>query len=202
MARKLSPIEILSLLTALGIIATFAVPWVELRGTYAAWRIVEWHTFWRGEDAFQLASVVSSSYRMPIEYATNEMQATVHTLSTIGFALGIWHVIALIVLLIVGIRWRLHSGVNMKRTALDILALMIVNLGVLYLLAILLALPSSLTPKVDFRTAEDIHTNSLIWSSVNILPVAPMLSILSMLFQLFALGRLLLRHQATNELTN
>ncbi len=175
---------------------------MELRGTYAAWRIVEWHTFWRGEDAFQLASVVSSSYRVPIEYATPDMQAMMRNLFALGSALGAWHIVALIALLVIGARWRLHGGANVKRTALEILALMVANLGVLYLLVLLLALPSSLSPKVDFRTTEDIHTNSLIWSSVNILPVAPVLSVLAVLGQLFALLKWFQARQPTNQRSN
>ena len=187
--KNLVVIETLILSTIIGIIATFAAPWVELRGTYAAWRIVEWHTFWRGEDAFQLTSVVSSSYRVPLEYATSNMQAMMRNLFALGSALGAWYILALIALLVIGARWRLSSGANLKRTALEILALVLANLVVLYLLSILLALPSSLTPKVDFRTTEDIHTNSLIWSSVNILPVAPIVSILAALTQVFMLGK-------------
>ncbi|MBI5033143.1 MAG: hypothetical protein HZB51_21700 [Chloroflexi bacterium] len=185
---KLKSIELFLLSTAVGIIATFAAPWVDLRGTYAAWRIVEWHTFWRGEDAFQLASVVSSSYRVPIEYATTDMQAMMRNLFALGSALGAWHIVALIVLLVIGARWRLRNGASMKRTALEIFALVIANFIVLYLLSSLLALPSTLTPKVDFRTTEDIHTNSLIWSSVNILPVAPLLAGVAVIGQMAALG--------------
>ena len=33
-------VEFLIVSTAIGIIATFAAPWYELRGTFAAWRIV------------------------------------------------------------------------------------------------------------------------------------------------------------------
>ena len=171
----------------IGIITTFATPWVELRGTYAAWNIVEWHTFWRGQDAFQLASVVSSNFHVPIEYATSDMQATMRNLFAFGSALGAWHIVVLCTLLVIGVRWRLGNGAKVERAALEILALIAVNAIVLVLLANLLALPSSLTPKVDFRTTEDVHTNSLIWSSVNILPVAPTLSIFAVLAQLGAL---------------
>ncbi len=37
MRSRVSPTEILILSTAIGIAATFAAPWLELRGTYAAW---------------------------------------------------------------------------------------------------------------------------------------------------------------------
>lgn len=200
--KKISALEVLILSTAIGIIATFAAPWVELRGTYAAWRIVEWHAFWRGEDAFQLASVVSSNYRVLIEYATTDMQALMRNLFALGGVLGTWYIVGLIALLVIGARWRLHNGANMKRTAQEILALVIANLGVLYLLSVLLALPSSLTPKIDFRTTEDIHTNSLIWSSVNVLPVAPVLSLCAAVAQLFAAVKWFSTRQPTNKPSN
>jgi len=38
--QKSFPLELLILSTAVGILAAFAAPWYELRGTYAAWRIV------------------------------------------------------------------------------------------------------------------------------------------------------------------
>jgi hypothetical protein len=188
MNRKFSLVEPLILSIVIGIIATFAAPWAELRGTYAAWRIVEWHTFWRGEDAFQLASIVSSNYLVPIEYATPDMQSTMRNLFALGSVLSVWHVGVLIVLLAIGLRWRLQNGAAMKRAVLEVVALVTVNIIVMYLLTLLLALPSSLTPKVDFRTTEEIHTNSLIWSSVNILPIAPLLSIAAILAQLVSLG--------------
>jgi hypothetical protein len=202
MNRKFSLVEPLILSTTIGIIATLAVPWVELRGTYAAWRIVEWHTFWRGQDAFQLASVVASNYRVPIEYATADMQSTMRNLFAFGGASGVWHISALIVLLAIGLRWRLQNGASIKRAMLEVVVLVIVNLIMMYLLSILLALPSSLTSKVDFRTTEEIHTNLLIWSSVNILPVAPMLSVAANLVQLGVLVNWLRTHQPTNKPSN
>jgi len=194
--------EITILAIAIGIIATFAAPWVELRGTYAAWRIVEWHTFWRGQDAFQLASVVASNYRVPIEYATADMQSTMRNLFVLGSVLSVWHVGAVIVLLVIGLRWRLQNGASMKRAVLEIFALVTFNVIVIYLLAMLLALPSSLTPKVDFRTTEEIHTSSLIWSNVIILPMAPILSVAAILAQLVALWNWLRSRQPTHKLTN
>ncbi|MEW5720874.1 MAG: hypothetical protein AB1817_19770, partial [Chloroflexota bacterium] len=88
--------------TALGLVATFAAPWYELRGAFAAWRIVEWHTFWRGDAAFQLASVVASNYRVPIEYAAGALQETLRAIFIIGSALGVWHIAAAMGLLIAG----------------------------------------------------------------------------------------------------
>jgi hypothetical protein len=38
MTRKSYPIEFFILSTAVGFVATFAVAWLELRGTYAEWR--------------------------------------------------------------------------------------------------------------------------------------------------------------------
>jgi hypothetical protein len=186
MNRKFFFVELLLFSTAIGIIATFAAPWYELRGTYAAWRIVEWHTFWRGDSAFQLASVVATNFKIPIEYATAEMPNTLRNLFTLGSVLGAWHSIVLIVLLIIGARWRVKNGVAKSRVALEIVVLVIVNAIVLYGLAIVLASPSSLTPKIDFRAGAEIHTDSLIWSDLNIFPVAPALSIVACLTQLVA----------------
>lgn len=176
--------QLLFLSTLVGILATFAAPWYELRGTYAAWRIVEWHTFWRGENAFQLASVVASNYQVPIEYATAEMPNTLRNLIVLGSVLGTWHLIVLIALIVIGARWRMKSGVAISCVVIELAGLVIVNVMVLYGLSIVLALPSSLTPKIDFRTGAEIHTNSLIWSDLNILPIAPALSIVSWLGQI------------------
>ena len=186
MGQKSFPLELLILSTAIGLLATFAAPWYELRGTYAAWRIIEWHTFWRGDSAFQLASVVATNFKIPIEYATIEMPNTLRNLFALGSVLGAWHLIVLIALIVIGARWRVRSGVPKMRVALEIIALLIVNTLVVYALAIVLASPSNLTPKVDFRTTTEIHTNSLIWSDLNILPVAPLLSVLALLTQLVA----------------
>jgi hypothetical protein len=38
--NKLLVVELFLLSTALGLIATFAAPWYELRGMFAAWRIL------------------------------------------------------------------------------------------------------------------------------------------------------------------
>lgn len=187
LSKKPSPIEFLILSTAIGLVATFAAPWLELRGTYAAWRIVEWHTFWRGADAFQLASVVAADYRVPIEFATVSMQDTLRVVFAFGSALAAWHSIVLIALLVAGARMRLRAGVSRKRVAFEIAAIVFVNIGALFLFATLLALPSSLTPKVDFRSAADIHTDSLIWSSVTILPIVPGLAVLAVFGDLITL---------------
>jgi len=188
MKSRISPVELLILSTAIGLAATFAAPWVELRGTYAAWRIVEWHAFWRGDSAFQLASVVAANYHVPVEFATAEMQTMLRDVFALGSALGAWHGSALVALLVIGARMRWHAGASRARIALELVAIVAVNVAVLYTLAVLLALPSSLAPKVDFRSGADIHTDSLIWSGATILPLAPALSILSALGQLIALG--------------
>lgn len=182
-------LELLILSTAVGIIATFAAPWYELRGTYAAWRIIEWHAFWRGENAFQLSSVVATNFKIPIEYATAEMPNTLRNLFALGSVLGAWHSIVLIVLLIVGARWRAQAGVARSRVALEIAGLVIVNAFVLYGLTIILAVPSSLTPKIDFRPGTEIHTDSLVWSDLNFFAVAPGLAIIGVFGQLVALAQ-------------
>jgi hypothetical protein len=186
-ARGNRLLELLIVSTAVGFVATFAAPWLELRGTYAAWRIVEWHTFWRGEGAFQLASVVAANYHVPVEFATTAMQDALRTVFALGSALGAWFSIVLVALLAVGARMRLRSGATRRRVAAEVIANVFVNLLVLYLLATLLALPSTLTPKVDFRVSADIHTDSLIWSGVLVLPIAPALAVLSIVGQLVAL---------------
>jgi hypothetical protein len=56
----------------------------------------------------------------------------------------------------------------------------------LYLFVFLFSLPSSLSPKVDFRTQGDIHVDSLIWASLNVFPVAPLLAVVAVLVQLGA----------------
>ena len=190
--------ELLVVATAIGLIATFAAPWMELQGAFQSWRIVEWHTFWRGEGAFQLTDIVAPGYRVPVEFATTGMQATIQSLVAIGVALGAWHSIALIVLLIAGGRLRLRMGVPRSRVGLEIGALVLVNAIVLYGLMVLLALPSSLSMKVDFRTPGDIHTDSLIWSNLTILPIAPALSILAALAQVIgAWGMVHVRTRST-----
>ncbi len=180
--------ELFALSTAVGLVATLAAPWLELRGTYAAWRIVEWHTFWRGEGSFQLASVVAANYRVPVEFVTAEMQSMLRDLFALGSALGAWHAIAFVALLIAGAQTRLRGSATRGRVAIEIAAIVCVNAAVLCLLMLLLALPASLAPKVDFRSAADIHSDSLIWSDVTLLPIAPALSILSALVHVIVLA--------------
>jgi hypothetical protein len=181
--------EWLILAVAIGLIATFSAPWYEMRGTYAAWRIDEWHTFWRGENSYMLANVVSTNYAVPIEYATAAMQSTLQNLFVIGSMLGVWHSIAFIAMLFIGARMRLRSGASRIRVALEIGIIVGVIVAMLGALAWLFALPSSLTTKVDFRTALDVHTDSLIWSSIDFIFVAPMLAILAALAQIVLLWR-------------
>jgi hypothetical protein len=186
--HKLSQIETLLLAIAVGLVATFAAPWLELRGTYAAWRIVEWHTFWRGAESFQLANVVAANYRVPIEFATTDMPPMLANLFALGGALGAWHSVAFIALLVIGARMRLRAGASRARVALEIAAVVAVNAAMLYVLATLLALPSGLAPKVDFRPGADIHTDSLIWSSVTVLPVAPAFAVIAVAAQITILA--------------
>ncbi|MBI5305939.1 MAG: hypothetical protein HY868_27670 [Chloroflexi bacterium] len=187
--RKTRPSELAILATAIGIIATFAAPWLELRGTFSAWRIVEWHTFWRGESAFMLGDVVAANYRIPIEFATMQMQDLTRGVLIVGAILGVWHAFALVALLVAGARLRLRVGASRGRVAFEIVALLAINLIALGVLVWLLALPSSLDTKVDFRLGTEIHTDSLIWSSVTLLPVAPLLAILAVIAQIIALSK-------------
>ena len=196
MIRKSFLIELILVSTAIGIVATFAAPWLELRGTYAAWRIVEWHTFWRGESAFQLASVVASNYRVAIEYATGEMQSTLGACFALGSGLGLWHAGVLIALLVMGARMRLGAGASWPRVALEIAAILVVNAAVIYILTLLLTLPSSLSPKVDFRAGAEVHSDSLIWSDVTVLPVAPVFAVIAAIADVFALFKLIREGQS------
>ncbi len=187
MKSRISRIEIFILSTAIGLAATFTAPWLELRGTYAAWRIDEWHTFWRCAGAFQLSSVVAANYHVPIEFATGEMQAMLRDVFAVGSALAAWHSIALIALLVIGARLRLRAGGSPVRVALEFAAIVAVNVAVLYALAVLLALPSTLTSKVDFRASSVVHSDSLIWSSIAILPVAPALAMIAAIAQVISI---------------
>lgn len=184
--RNTQPLEWMILATAVGIISTFSAPWLELRGTFSAWRLIEWHTFWRGESAFMLGEVVAANYRVLVEFATMQMQDLVRGALIVGALLGGWHVLVLGALLVAGARRRLRAGASRTRVALEIIALLAINLSVLAALTWLLALPSSLDTKVDFRFAGDVHTDSLIWSNVNVLPVAPLLAGLSIVGQIIA----------------
>ena len=200
MIRKSFPIELFILSTAIGIAATFAAPWLELRGAYAAWRIVEWHTFWRGEGAFQLASVIAPDYPVTIEYATGELQSMLRACFALGSVLGLWHAAMLVALLAIGARMRMRAGGSPQRVALEIAGLVALNAAVICLLALLLALPSSLTPKVDFLPGAGIHSDSLIWSSVILLPVAPAFAVIAAIVDGFALIRLV--HQGQSQIPN
>ena len=177
------PVEALVMLTATGLFATLAAPWYELRGTFAAWRIVEWHAFWHGDSAFQLSSVVASDYRVTIEYATQAMQDTLRTLMMLGSVLAMWHVSVLAILLIAGARWRLRQASRTRALAESAGLVGVISI-VLGGLILLFALPSSIAPKIDFRTTADIHTDSLIWSHLDIFLIAPALSIFAALGQL------------------
>lgn len=193
MKFKPSPVEILLICTVIGIAATFAAPWFELRGTYAAWRIVEWHTFWRGEDAFLLGSVVAPDYQVSIEYATREMQSMLSTGFALGSALGLWHGGLLVALVALGARMRLLSGESPSRVARELATIVGLNAAILRILIVLLALPSTITPKVDFRTGAEVHSDSLVWSSISLLPVAPAFAMTAAIIGGFALVKLVRR---------
>lgn len=178
--------EPLWLATLVGITATCAAPWLEMRGAFAAWRIREWHTFWHGENAFMLGEVVAANYRMTIEFATTQMQDLVRNVFIGGAVLGTWHTCVLLGLLVATARARARAGASRRQVARDLAGVLIVNLLVLGALTWLFALPSSLDTKVDFRTGADVHTDSLIWSSVQLLPVAPIAAALAVFVQMSA----------------
>ncbi|MBI5652291.1 MAG: hypothetical protein HZC40_17885 [Chloroflexi bacterium] len=181
MPRKFATFDLLILSTAIGLIATIAAPWVELRGAFAAWRVVEWHTFWRGDNAFMLGDVVAANYRVPIEYATVALENNLRALALIGGALALWHS-ALFGAILFALRRALRAR--------DLIAIILGSVIVLALLAFLLALPSSLDVKVDFRSASDVHTDTLIWSSIQILPIAPAFAVIAMAIQIIALWKI------------
>ncbi|MGE5262921.1 MAG: hypothetical protein ACM3S0_06035 [Acidobacteriota bacterium] len=168
--------------TAIGILATFAAPWLELRGTFQSWRIVEWHTFWRGAGSYQLVEVVASSYAVPVEFATEEMRGTVHNLTVLGTILGGWHTLALAGLLYASVRVR-AQGLSQLGMGVRVGALLLIIILVLFAFTVLLSLPSSLAMKVDFRAPSDFHSDSLIWSDLTVLPVAPVFSVLAVVIQ-------------------
>ncbi len=172
-----SAIDVLVVSVAVGLVASLAAPWIELNGTFQSWRLVEWHTFWRGAGSFQLGDVVAATYRVPVEFATATMQATERNLATLAAALSVWHVTAFAVLLAAGTQARLRSGVSRRRLVIDAGAVVLVALLALGGLTVLLAMPSSRTLKVDFRTPSDVHTDSLVWSGLTVLPVAPVLAL-------------------------
>ncbi len=179
MTARFRWLDVLIPVTAVGLVATLAAPWLELQGTFQSWRIVEWHTFWRGEGAFQLQELVSGSYQVPVEFATTGMHSLVQNVWVAGGILGAWHCAAVLVLLLAGVRARLGLGIPRRRALFEITGVVMVNLIVLYALVILLALPSNVSLKVEFRTPLETHTDSLIWSNITLLPVAPVLSVLS-----------------------
>ncbi len=184
---KSTATELLILSTAVGLLATFAAPWMELRGTYAAWRITEWHTFWHGATPFLLSDVVAASYQVPIEFATTGMQHTVPRLFIVGAVLGMWHSAVFLALVFAGARRRWRGPSAKWRVAAQVVVLVAASSLALYFFSLFCTLPSSLTPKVDFRTQSDIHVDSLIWSSLNVFPVSPLLAMGAVLVQLGAL---------------
>lgn len=190
MSKKPSPFEILFMSTAIGLVATLSAPWAELRGTFESWRLVEWHTFWRGDFAFLLSDVVAPNYHVPVEFATADTAGVLRVLALLGSLLAVWYVAAFVLLLALGARRRLRSGVPLWRVGLEMAALFLVNFLVLFFLAQLLALPSSRTLKVDFRTPGDVHTDSLIWSSVSVLPLSPLVALVASAAGVLALFRL------------
>jgi hypothetical protein len=161
---------------------------MELRGSYAAWRITEWHTFWRGASAFLLSDVVAANYSVPIEFATTAMQETVSRLFILGAVLGVWHSAVFVALVFVCARWRWRRPPAKWRVAAQAAVLVAASALVLYLCAVLFALPSSLSPKVDFRSQGEIHVDSLTWSSLNVFPVAPAMAVTALLVQLGVLA--------------
>ncbi|MCL4393625.1 MAG: hypothetical protein M1482_02235 [Chloroflexi bacterium] len=180
-AREPRALEFFILCTALGVIATLAAPWLELRGTFAAWRLDEWNAFWRGANGFLLAGVVGGDYQVPVEFATRQMQTVVQAVVVIGGFLALWHTASLAALLVIGARARRRSGAARLRVAVEVAGIVLVYLAVLWLLVTLLALPSTLTPKVDFRGGAEVHTDSLVWSSVTVLLIAPAIAALAAL---------------------
>jgi hypothetical protein len=184
--------ELVLLSAAVGLVATYAAPWMELRGTFAAWRITEWHAFWRGSSAFLLSDVVARDYTIPVEFATTAMQNTVSALFLLGVVLGAWHSIVIMTLVLNEARRRWRAGSPAWRVGMQEALILLVSTVALYSLAYLFALPSSLSLKVDFRSQGDVHASSLIWSTVNVFPGAPLLAVLAALVQMVALTPILI----------
>jgi hypothetical protein len=171
--------ELVIAATAIGLVATFGAAWFELRGAYAAWRISEWHVFWRGAASYRLGDVVSGGFPVPIEFATPSIERDVARLVMFGGALAIWHSAAYVALLIAGAQRRTRLGVPLPRVGLETGAILILSVLALYVLAMLFSFPSSLSLKVDFRFPGDTHTDTLVWSNLEIFPVAPALALLA-----------------------
>jgi hypothetical protein len=180
-SHKFRSSDLLILSTAIGLIATWSAPWFELRGAFAAWRVVEWHTFWRGDHAFMLGDVVAANYRVPIEYATVALQNDLRAFTLIGSALALWHS---------AVFGAMAFAFRRALRARELIAIIFGAVIVLALLTFLLALPSSLDVKVDFRSASDAHTDTLIWSHIQILPIAPTCAIIAIVGQLIALRKI------------
>lgn len=185
--------ELVLFSTGIGLVATFAAPWMELRGTFAAWRITEWNAFWRGANAFLLSDVVAGDYRIPMEFATTSMQNTISALFLLGIVLGVWHTVLFVALVLDGARWRWRAGSPVWRLGIKVVLILLASALALYFLAYLFALPSSLSPKVDFRAQGDVHADSLIWSSLNVFPVAPLLALVAAIAQLVVLAPIFVR---------
>ncbi len=181
-ARRLfvgAPVQVLAFAALVGLIATFSAPWFELRGSFASWRIVEYHTFWRGQASFQLGDVVAPDFTVPIEFATTAMQNELQLLVQLGYVLGAWHAIGFAAVLGAIALGKEKAGSGDLRTLATVVLIGVATVAWLYLFAQVFALPSSRSLKVDFRTPEEVHTDSLIWSSLVVLPVAPMLAALA-----------------------
>ncbi len=193
--------ELVLLSTAIGLVATYAAPWMELRGTFAAWRITEWHAFWRGSTAFLLSDEVARDYSVPVEFATTATQNTVSALVLLGVVLGAWHTIVFMALVLNGARRRWRAGSPAWRVGIQVALILLVSAVALYSLAYLFALPSTLSLKVDFRSQGDVHANSLIWSTLNVFPGAPLMAVLAAFVQLVALAQIFiarLQHSISN----
>ncbi len=181
--------------------ATFAAPWIELRGSFSAWRITEWHAFWRGAPSFLLSDVVANSYSVPIEFATTAMHDVLGYLFLLGAVLGAWHSVVFVSLVFAGARARWRSGAPASRVVIFAALLLLASGAALFILAHVFTFPSSLSTKVDFRSQADVHTDSLIWSTLNIFPVAPALALAAVLLQVVLLALSLvtrLRHPVSN----
>lgn len=180
--------EILLVVTVIGLIATFAVPWVELRGAYAAWRVTEWHAVWRSNSSFQLAEIVAPNYPVPIEFATEDMRRELDYLIGLGRVLGASHGLVLTGLLIAIVRQSRKRGASYRRVAIQLSALVAANLVALALLSVLLGLPSSISTNVDFRTPE-VHTDTLVWTGLTLLPIGPIISSIAVVVEAVLLLR-------------
>ncbi len=190
--------DLLILSTAIGLIGSIAAPWLEFRGVFQSWRIDEWHTFWRGDSSFLLGDVVAPEYPVPVEYAQPRLSELVLAGRLAGAPVALWNLGAAVVLAYAWIRPRRLNRMTISAALLKLSAFAFILIIFLLILTWALTSPSNLSLKVDFRTPEDLHSTTLVWSDVAALPVGPCLASAASLCQIALLFDWF-RHRGSNK---